>query len=139
MERYKAYFISYSYLFPDNPEFAKDIFSFNLEIIAGDIEYQTTDEIIGQTVANIFQHFFNSKSNVAVYICDSSDDRHLARKRKFDFWFWKYNDGSILKEDGLAVISGMEIYNSILLHKQNPLADKIIYAFRTLNERADDK
>ena len=63
----------------------------------------------------------------------------MARKRKFDLWFWKYNDGSILKEDGLAVIAGMEIYNSLLLHKQHQHAEGIINAFRTLNERADDK
>ena len=136
---YKAYFIAYAYLFSDYPEFAKDIYSFNLEIVTEGLPNQIPDDKIGQTVAVIFQHFLNSRHNVAVYICDSSDDRHLARKRKFDFWFWKYDDGSILKEDGLAVIAGMEIYNSILLHKQNPFADKIIAAFKTLNERADGK
>ena len=82
---------------------------------------------------------FNARQNVAIYICDSADDRHLARKRKFDLWFWKYNDGSIVKEDGIAVIANFEIYNSLLVHKENKLADKIIDVFRTLNERADDK
>ena len=135
---YKAYFISYSYLFSDYPEFANDVFSFNLEMINGHAENQA-DERIGQTVVEIFSNFFKSRQNVVVYICDSSDDRHLARKRKFDLWFWKYNDGSIFKEDGIAVIADMEIYNSLLIHKQNKLADKIVNAFRTINERADDK
>lgn len=136
---YKAYFISYAYLFPNNPEFANNIFSFNLEITGRANENPSTDEKIGQTVVEIFSQFFEARHNVAVYICDTADERHLARKRKFDFWFWKYNDGSILKEDGLAVVGNMEIYNSLLLHKHNKFANEIIEAFRTLNERADDK
>jgi len=69
----------------------------------------------------------------------STDDRHLARKRKFDFWFWRFNDGTILKEDGIAVIEGVEIYNSLLLHKTNPHLPIILEAFRQLNSRAGEK
>ena len=136
---YRAYFIAYGDLFSDYPEFSKNVYSFNLEVAVQHIESQDMDDKIAQTVVAIFQYFFNSRQNVAIYICDSADYRHLARKRKFDFWFWKYNDGSILKEDSIAVIADFEIYNSILVHKQNKLADKIISAFKTLNERADDK
>ena len=135
---YNATFFDYDYLFPEHPEFAKDIFSFTLDIVKGDSN-QYLDERIGETVVAIFQNFFSHRQNVVIYVCDSSDARHLARKKKFDLWFWKYNDGFILKVDGLAVVADMEIYNSLLLHKQNKLADKIISAFRLLNERADDK
>lgn len=137
---YHAYFIAYGNLFSDYPEFANDVYSFNLEIaLRDDIDNQAIDNKIAQTIVAIFEYFFTSRKNVAIYICDSADDRHLARKRKFDFWFWKYNDGNILKEDSIAVIADFEIYNSILIHKQNKFADQIIAAFKTLNERADDK
>jgi len=136
---YHAYFIAYGDLFPDYPEFAEDAYSFNLEVVIDDAEIQILDERVGLTVVAIFRYFFNSMQNVAIYICDSSDDRQLARKRKFDFWFWKYNDGSIVKEDGTAVIASFQIYNSLLVHKQNIFADKIITAFKALNEKADDK
>lgn len=136
---YHAYFIAYGELFSAYPEFAENVYSFNLEVAVPEIDTQPADNKIAQTIVAIFLYFFNSRKNVAIYICDSSDEKHLARKRKFDFWFWRYNNGSILKEDGLAVIADMEIYNSIIIHKQNPKAETIINAFRTLNERADDK
>jgi hypothetical protein len=87
----------------------------------------------------LFQQFFKEKQNVVIYVCDSSDDRELARKKKFDFWYWKYNDGTILKVDGIALIAGMQIYNSLLVHKDNLQAAKIIQSFHQLNERIDDK
>ncbi len=94
---------------------------------------------IGATVVTVLQRFFAAKQNVVIYICDTTSERHLSRKRKFDLWFWKYNDGSILKEDGLAVISDTELYNSLLVHRENRLSDRIISAFRTLNERTSEK
>ncbi len=97
------------------------------------------DERIGLTVVEVFKVFFMRRKNVAVYVCDSLDERHLARKRKFDFWFWKYNDGSIVKEDGIAVVDDMEILNSLLIHKENPHCTKIIFAFKELNSRAGNK
>jgi hypothetical protein len=74
-----------------------------------------------------------------VYVCDSADERHLARKRKFDLWFWKYIDGSIIKEDGVAVVEGIEILNSLLVHRNNPHCTELIFAFKDLNARAGDK
>ena len=136
---YNATFFDYDSLFPDYPEFTGNIYSFTLDIVDGDRIIQQLDERTGETVVAIFQHFFTVMQRVIVYVCDSSDERHIARKKKFDFWFWKYNDGTIIKEDGVAVIADFEIYNSILIHRQNKFADKIIAAFKTLNERADDK
>ena len=63
----------------------------------------------------------------------------MARKRKFDYWFWKYSDDSIIKEDGVAVVDDMEILNSLLVHKNNPHSTEIIFAFKDLNARAGDK
>ncbi len=79
--------------------------------------------------------FFLTVDNVVVYVCDSIDNRQLARKRKFDLWFYSYNNGSLIKQDGIAVVEGAEIYNSILLLKQNRQRTEIITAFMELNER----
>jgi hypothetical protein len=54
-------------------------------------------------------------------------------------WFWSHNNGTLLKEDGLAVIEGTEIYNSIILHKENSQLLHIILALKELNERAAEK
>lgn len=126
-------------MFSDYPLIADSIYSFNIDVVEGNWDYASTDEKIGVTIVEIFRLFFERVKNVAVYVCDSTDDRHLARKRKFDWWFWKYSDGSILKEDGIAVIEDVEILNSLLIHKSNPNLTEIILAYKTINERANDK
>ena len=137
--RYAIYFLDYSFMFSDYPAIAENVFSFNIEVLDGDADISITDEKIGVTILEVFNLFFKKLANVAVYVCDSIDDRQLARKRKFDLWFWKYNDGSLLKEDGIALIEGVEIYNSLLLHKANKRLTEIILAYKELNERAGDK
>jgi len=136
---YRVYFLDYSYMFADYPDLSGNIYSFNIEVMVGDADISVADEAIGLTIVEVFRVFFNRIKNVAVYVCDSADERHLARKRKFDFWFWKYNDDSIIKEDGVAVVEGMEILNSLLVHRNNPRCSQIIFAFKDLNARAGDK
>lgn len=136
---YHIYFLDYSYMFAEYPDIAHTIYSFNIDVANGDVTSVATDERIGITIVEVFKAFFRRISNVAVYVCDISDERQLARKRKFDFWFWKYNDGSIIKEDGIAVIENLEIINSLLVHTTNPRLTAIVDAFKDLNARAGDK
>lgn len=137
--KYVIYFLDYSYMFYEYPDIAQNIFSFNIDVVSGKPDNSTADERIGYTVMKVFMLFFEKIENVAVYVCDSLDERHLARKRKFDIWFWKFNDGSLLKEDGIAVIEGSPIYNSVLVHKSNKHWPKIVLAYNELNERAGSK
>ena len=137
--KYIAYFLEYVSLFSDYPVFADKIFAFNIDVIEGNADNSIADDRIGITIVEVFKLFFKKIENVVVYVCDSADERHLARKRKFDFWFWKYNDGSIVKEDGIAVIDDVEIFNSLLLNRNNPHLTAIIFAFKELNEKANEK
>jgi hypothetical protein len=126
-------------MFCDYPEIANQVFMFNIDVIEGVPDEATSDERVGHTVLEVFKLFFEKSENVVVYVCDSMDDRQLARKRKFDIWFWKFNDGSLFKEDDTAVVEGVAIYNSIILHKRNEHLWKIIRAYKELNERAGTK
>lgn len=135
---YHIYFLDYSYMFDDYPAIAKHIYTFNIDVIETDIAL-LTDERIGITVVEVIRSFFENANNVAIYICDSIDNRQLARKRKFDLWFWKYNDGSLIKEDEIAFIEGTEIYNTLLLQKSNEYFGEILLAFKALNARDYDK
>lgn len=137
--RYLIFFIDYSALFEAWPEISPYVYMFNIDVIDGDPDNGVTDERIGVTVLQVFNTFFSKVRNIAVYICDSTDERHLARKRKFDFWFWKYNNGKLLKEDGMAVVDGQIIYNAMLLHKENEHLTDIILAYKELNERSSSK
>ena len=126
-------------MFAEYPELSGNVYSFNIDVAEGDTDIFGTDERIGQTIVDVFRIFFSRLENVSVYVSDSSDQRHIARKRKFDWWFWKYNDGTIIKEDGVAVVEDMEILNSLLVHRNNPRCAEIIFAFKDLNARAGDK
>ena len=137
--RYSIYFLDYSAMFTTYPNMASPVYMFNIDVIDGNPDEAIADERIGLTVLHVFKLFFQKVHNVAVYVCDTLDDRHLARKRKFDSWFWKYNDGSLIKEDDLAVVEGVEIYNSLIVHKNNHNLNAIILAFKELNEKAEDK
>lgn len=112
---------------------------FNIDVASGDPDNAILDERVGITILHIFDTFFERLQNVVVCVCDSLDGRQLARKRKFDSWFWRYNDGSLIKEDDIAVIEGVEIYNSMIIHKQNKDLSEIILAFKELNMKAGEK
>jgi hypothetical protein len=136
---YVIYFLDYSAMFSEYPELAANIYMFNIDVTEGGPDLTIADNRIGVTILDVFNIFFKSRHNVAVYVCDSLDDRQLARKRKFDIWFWKYNDGSLIKEDDVAVVEGVEIYNSMILHKQNNHLIEIILAYKELNQKTSDK
>ncbi len=133
--RYKVYFLDYSFMFAEYTDISCTVYSFNIDSIEGDPDNSLADERVGLTISEIISLFFHKINNMVVYVCDRLDQRQYARKRKFDLWFYLYNDGSLIKEDGLAVTDGVEIYNSMLLHKQNSQLTEIIPAFKELNER----
>lgn len=126
-------------MFADYPGISEHIFTFNIDVRSGDPDGTLADDKIGYTIFQVFKLFFQRIENVAIYVCDTLDERHLARKRKFDLWFWKFNDGSLLKEDGIAVVEGKPIYNSLLVHKSNKHWPEIVLAYSELNERAGEE
>ncbi len=126
-------------MFANYPHINDNVYSFNIYLLKGDSDITPIDERIGITIVQVFKTFFKRIENVAVYVCDNADERHMARKRKFDFWFWKYNDGSIIKEDGIAMAGNMEIINSLLAHNNNPHLSELIIAFKDLNSKTGDK
>ncbi len=137
--RYKVYFLDYSFMFQEYTNIHSPIYSFNIDAIEGNPDTVPGDERVGSTIAHIMDLFFATIDNVAVYVCDSLDHRQYARKRKFDLWFHAYNNGSLMKEDGIALVDGVEILNAILLHKQHQQLQAILHAFRVLNQQADNK
>ena len=87
--KYAIYFLDYTYMFDDYPHLADSIFMFNIDVVSGIPDETILDDKIGYTVLQVFKSFFEKIENVAVYICDSLDERHLARKRKFDMSYKK--------------------------------------------------
>ncbi len=88
---------------------------------------------------HVFQLFFEKVDNLAIYVCDSLDERQLARKRKFDLWFTSFKNEMVIKLDGVATVEGVSIYNAILVHRNNKEVTEIESAFNDLNKIASDK
>ncbi len=126
-------------MFADYAYITCPIYTFNIDAIDGDPTTTAEDARIKLTVLEVFKLFFSRVANVAIYVCDSLDERHLARKRKFDAWFKGFNDDTILKEDGVATVEGVAIYNALLVHKQNKELAAIVAAFNDLNSNVGDK
>lgn len=121
-------------VFKDYKEIARNIFSLNVEIVHGRKTGISSDERIGRTIIEIVKNFLSGLENAVVYVCDTSDGRELLRKRKFDQWFRKYDDGTIIKVNGHIAIPNFNIYNAILIHKENQKKNIFIEAFNDLNE-----
>jgi hypothetical protein len=137
--RYIVYFLDYSFMLPETDQFTEAIYTFNIEILGNAPAQLPQDNRISTTVATVLRLFFEKIQNVAVYVCDSTDKRQMARKRKFDAWFRKYNDGNIIKEDGIVQIEGITILNAILIHKKHPNLQKVLVAYKKINHSASEK
>jgi hypothetical protein len=134
---YYIYFLDYSSTFLDYPRIVCPVYTFNIDLIEGDHTTSPEDPRIGDTIAAVFAHFFKGLDNVAIYVCDSIDDRQQGRKRKFDLWFYMYNSGDWIKEDGEQLLDGVRIFTSMIISKQNFQLNELILAFKELHERED--
>lgn len=132
---YNIYFLDASHLFSNYSYIKCPVYEISFVALNGDPDNNISDPKIGATIQYVLNFFFENVKNVAIYICESLDNRQMARKRKFDAWFELYNNGTLIKENGTAYIDGEIIFNSILIHKQNEAIEDIINAFRDLNKK----
>ena len=95
------------------------------------------DVNVSETIAAIFAEFLSKHdNNIALYICDSSDGKQDLRKRKFDEWYYKYQDDTFTKmNEALRDSSGNLYFITVILQQKNPKRVEIIEAFLKL---ADD-
>jgi hypothetical protein len=124
--------LSYSGYFEKYKEIANKVYGFNVERLSKP-NLDRNDLRIGLTIVTIIKQFLTERNNAVIYVCDNADSREVNRKRKFDAWFNQYDDGSIIKIDGHIVYEDLNIYNAILIHKENVKKNKFIYAFAELN------
>lgn len=136
--KYACYFLSYAEYFKAYKEVALSIFSFNVEVIESK-KRVSVDDRTGLTIVTIVKKFLEGLENAVVYVCDTGDGRELLRKRKFDLWFRKYDDGTIIKVDGHIAVPNFNIYNAILIHKDNPKKNRFIEVFNDLNAADESK
>ncbi|WP_428657948.1 DUF6169 family protein [Runella sp.] len=93
------------------------------------------DERILYTIAAIAEDFFKKEQNIAIYVCDDSDGRGKARKRKFDGWFVYLNfegRGFMKIDQGFHEADGFSYSASLIFKSENKLKIQIITALDEL-------
>ena len=138
---YEIKFKPSPYLLAGN-EFSELIYEFVIDVAINDSgKNPPLDNKVSLTIAEIFKEFFNAYSkNVCIYICDSSDNRQDIRRKKFDQWFYKYQNDSFIKIDEILVDSNKNRYPvSMVILKRNPYIKQIMAAFIELSGNEANK
>ncbi|MDZ7900735.1 MAG: DUF6169 family protein [Arcicella sp.] len=123
------------YIFGDEYAWSQNCFEFSIKLSEKSPQNPPSDSLISPTIAEIFQHFCQGKEKVILYMCDTSDRRHLARFRKFDRWFKQFNiHETFIKIDRTFFDEKFNItyYNSLIIKDNNFYQDEIIEAFDEL-------
>jgi Family of unknown function (DUF6169) len=71
---------------------------------------------------------------VVTYICDTADGKEVARFRKFNIWFNRFNTDFFIKVDRSFYDPKLDTtyYNSLIIRQDNPYKDEVIEAFEDL-------
>ncbi len=129
--RYEVVFKPTPYLFGEDSIFSFYTFEFSILVAQNPTNKLLFDSLIAPTIAAIFADFYhNSPETIAIYICDSSDNRHLTRMKKFNRWFEYYKGDSFVKIDsGFKESDGTLYPVSLIIKEKNPFRVQIFEAF----------
>jgi Family of unknown function (DUF6169) len=137
---YQVKFKDSSYLFDRRLNF--EVYAFELVIEIEENPSGIKPPLDGRmpiTISTIFKDFcgkFNER--VIIYICDSSDVRQEARRRKFNQWVDLFKGDEFLKFD-TAIKENLKItyHSSLIIRDDNPYKMQIIEAFINLGKEQD--
>ena len=91
------------------------------------------DKKIPETLRLIFEDFFQNNKNIAIYICDSSDNKQAVRFRKFNDWFVLLKNRAYVKMDmQIADEKEVYIYTSLIMRADNQNSGEIMVEFSCL-------
>lgn len=132
--RYRIVFDDLDEIFSQYPTLQGRVFSYSFYPQGQILEKSKLDSRIKQTVAYSISNFFSKYDNLIVFVCDSSDERELCRKKLFDRWFSEFNNGVLEKYDGTVGSGDYVILNTIIMRAD--LNDKsfVIEIFELLND-----
>ena len=132
---YEAKFKQSNYLFRGLKELDIDIYEFVIDVAISSKDGKIpSDSKIPETISILIKDFFKKNSkNAILYICDSSDFRQAARKRKFDKWVDFFKGDEFIKVDS-EILDGdnNKIYSSLIIKTENPFFAEVIKYFSKL-------
>ncbi len=126
---YSVEFTEGSYYFHRLPHYI-NVFEFSINILRVDENISPPfDKRVEVTVVKILSTFLSSRDNAVIYICQNLDDRHYARKRKFDMWFKQNALDNLEKYDLTVNYENMVFLTSLILNENNSHKDELIELF----------
>jgi hypothetical protein len=132
---YVVKFKDTSYIFDGRLDFEVQAFEMVIEIEDNPTGLKPPlDAKIPLTISTIFKEFCDSfNERVIIYICDSSDIRQEARRRKFNQWVDQFKGDNYLKFDtAIEESSRIIFHSSIIMRIDNPYKMQLIEAFVNL-------
>lgn len=139
---YTAYFTDGSDYFSDFPEFKDNVVSFGFaRINSATNNKKQQDDRIQYTVTSILENYLNSDPKVIIlFICDTKDRQHQARKILFDKWYSSDNNkGSYYKIDEDVCTEEDCTYCSVIFHRDNPNESLIAQGFYSIAQQLRNK
>jgi hypothetical protein len=86
----------------------------------------STDARIQITIEYVLSLFFEENTDAVVVVMDTSDGKHLARKRLFDKWYHQTKKLSIEKYEASCNTEEIEIVTALFVEKNNPFKNIIL-------------
>ena len=138
---YEIKFVPSGYLWESNPFFKDYTFEFIIAVLEENAEKKRPlDKKIPETLRLIFEDFFQNNKNIAIYICDSSDNKQAVRFRKFNDWFVLLKNRAYVKMDmQIADEKEVYIYTSLIMRADNPNSGEIMVEFNKIISAPIDK
>jgi len=134
---YYIYFTSY--LFQDEEGQVFNVPSFNFDCIDPTAR-PPKDQKVKNTILQFISDYFNDNPDIAtMYVCDSSDNRELARKRTFQKWYDEFESahlGLFEKHEFSQQSELQNIYAAFIIRSDNPLRAYYVKAFNVTAELA---
>ena len=86
----------------------------------------SVDKRIQTTIEYVLSLFFENNADAVLVVLDSSDGKHLARKRLFDKWYNQSNKSTIEKYEAACITEEIEIITTLFVEKNNPFKNFIL-------------
>jgi hypothetical protein len=139
--RYEIKFVPSGYLWESNPFFKDYTFEFIIAILENNTgKNPPLDKKMPETLRLIFEDFFQNNKNIAIYICESSDNKQAVRFRKFNDWFVLLKNRAYVKMDmQIADEKEVYIYTSLIMRADNPNSGEIMVEFNKIITASIDK
>jgi len=99
------------------------VFSLNIDKLNG--SKAVLDPDVKTTISCIVSYFFRDIENSLLYVCDYTDAKHEARKRKFNAWYNSSDNTDFKKLDDCINTEDGEHNTSLIYNINNPFSNHL--------------